>query len=431
MQAQHSGRFPIDPGAHEDGVAPGLVLDFEAASSRPRRRPRLLDDPRSSLQVVAAMQAARESEVEHIELSGTDTRSRALAESASRPINAVDTTLLVRVTELEQQNRLLVAQLDELRSQVETRDLEHAAAMAARDSEVSRLSDELMSVTLERDGLKSRWSEIERARGGATGPRGAVPPAGALTGGDPVQRLKARLNERAHAISAAREEIDFLNDERRRLIEQVATLAEQIVRSVEPLRGQPSSVGVVVTEQHETDLREAVRRLWRSVSRRSLRGVRQPAKGSGRPSAASAGPPQDPPALPTVERAADERASESASIRAKVVDPLPQAGVEPAERRFLVTSGEGRHATFELKGPLVSVGRGQKADVCVADPSVSRLHAVLRHGEGGTLVEDLASANGVFVNGKAVRMHVLKAGDELAFGNVRFTYQVGASDLAR
>ena len=83
----------------------------------------------------------------------------------------------------------------------------------------------------------------------------------------------------------------------------------------------------------------------------------------------------------------------------------------------------GTGATFELTGEIVSVGRGQKADISLADPSVSRLHAMLRHGDAGVLVEDLASANGVFVNGQAVRLHLLHDGDELAFGNVRFTYR--------
>lgn len=51
--------------------------------------------------------------------------------------------------------------------------------------------------------------------------------------------------------------------------------------------------------------------------------------------------------------------------------------------------------------------------------SVSRSHALLVRSPGGTLVRDLASPAGTFVNGRRVREADLNDGDELRVGGVR------------
>lgn len=64
------------------------------------------------------------------------------------------------------------------------------------------------------------------------------------------------------------------------------------------------------------------------------------------------------------------------------------------------------------------LGRNPDCTIVVAnDPKVSRLHARFLLQDGVTLVEDLQSANGVFVNGKRIRERAtLRPGDQLRIG---------------
>ena len=48
-----------------------------------------------------------------------------------------------------------------------------------------------------------------------------------------------------------------------------------------------------------------------------------------------------------------------------------------------------------------------------ADPTVSARHARLSWEKGGTVVEDLGSANGTFVRGKRIERARIRPGDEL------------------
>jgi pSer/pThr/pTyr-binding forkhead associated (FHA) protein len=52
-----------------------------------------------------------------------------------------------------------------------------------------------------------------------------------------------------------------------------------------------------------------------------------------------------------------------------------------------------------LAGDAV-IGRGRACDVRLDDPLVSRRHARMLGSEVGTGIEDLGSANGVYVNGE-------------------------------
>jgi DNA-binding CsgD family transcriptional regulator len=59
-----------------------------------------------------------------------------------------------------------------------------------------------------------------------------------------------------------------------------------------------------------------------------------------------------------------------------------------------------------------------------ADPTLSRLHAVLERYEAGWCVRDLDSRNGTFVNGQRVwRERPLRPGDELRVGAARLVYR--------
>jgi hypothetical protein len=62
------------------------------------------------------------------------------------------------------------------------------------------------------------------------------------------------------------------------------------------------------------------------------------------------------------------------------------------------------------------IGRARTCDVALADQTVSRRHARLLFRDGAWIVNDLASKNGVTVNGTKVGRCQLRPGDRLGLG---------------
>ena len=62
------------------------------------------------------------------------------------------------------------------------------------------------------------------------------------------------------------------------------------------------------------------------------------------------------------------------------------------------------------------VGRGAGCDIALADETVSRRHAQLLFRDGGWIVQDLGSRNGLTVNGVAVGRAAVQPGDRLGLG---------------
>jgi pSer/pThr/pTyr-binding forkhead associated (FHA) protein len=64
------------------------------------------------------------------------------------------------------------------------------------------------------------------------------------------------------------------------------------------------------------------------------------------------------------------------------------------------------------------IGRDAACDVRLDDPLVSRRHAVVFSGEAGTVIEDLSSANGLYLNGdRCGRTGALNPGDVIQLGS--------------
>ena len=75
---------------------------------------------------------------------------------------------------------------------------------------------------------------------------------------------------------------------------------------------------------------------------------------------------------------------------------------------------------FTITG-AVRIGRSDEVEITVADPNVSRIHAVVTGEPGSLTIEDNASANGTYVNGVRVQTAALNAGDRI---------QVGSTEIA-
>lgn len=83
----------------------------------------------------------------------------------------------------------------------------------------------------------------------------------------------------------------------------------------------------------------------------------------------------------------------------------------------------------ELSDKETLIGRGTDCDIHLNDPSVSRHHAKVARIYTGYFVEDLQSTNGVMLNGRRVRKHMLKDGDIVQIGAHELRYSA-AQDAA-
>ena len=101
---------------------------------------------------------------------------------------------------------------------------------------------------------------------------------------------------------------------------------------------------------------------------------------------------------------------------------------------LLIQGGEQR--TFRVDHTPFTVGRKVDKDLVIADPRVSRDHAIIVSENGQFVVMDQSSKHGTFVNGERVERKNLERNDRLEFG-VRdvvyavFNPQQGASNTAR
>lgn len=97
--------------------------------------------------------------------------------------------------------------------------------------------------------------------------------------------------------------------------------------------------------------------------------------------------------------------------------------------RFLITDPSGAKQIFEITGTTVNIGRVDANDLVLNHPSVSRQHARVTVLPGDTtLINDLGSLNGIYVNGQLVREHRLADQDRMMVGMYEFRYEVAKSE---
>ncbi|MBI4952776.1 MAG: response regulator [Myxococcales bacterium] len=89
--------------------------------------------------------------------------------------------------------------------------------------------------------------------------------------------------------------------------------------------------------------------------------------------------------------------------------------VVPGAGRLVVVRGPqlGRRYAFEKTAVL---GRALEATLVIEDAEVSRSHARISYVDGAFVIEDLASRNGTFVNGRRIERAPLAFGDEVRLG---------------
>src|SRR5574341_265714 len=94
--------------------------------------------------------------------------------------------------------------------------------------------------------------------------------------------------------------------------------------------------------------------------------------------------------------------------------------------RLIMRAGPTPGASYELTGDLVTVGRYSGNTIIVPDEGVSRIHCRLRREADGYIIEDLGSANGVYINGTRITApKLLKPGDAIKLGaDIELVYEM-------
>jgi len=101
----------------------------------------------------------------------------------------------------------------------------------------------------------------------------------------------------------------------------------------------------------------------------------------------------------------------------------PELGTPPPPPQLIVTKGGDVIDDRIIDRTRMLIGRSSHNDISLDSNFVSRHHALLIHHGGSTILTDLNSTNGTFVNSKRVSNHVLAHDDVITIGdhNIKFT----------
>ncbi|HXV36022.1 MAG TPA: FHA domain-containing protein [Myxococcota bacterium] len=79
----------------------------------------------------------------------------------------------------------------------------------------------------------------------------------------------------------------------------------------------------------------------------------------------------------------------------------------------------------------ITVGRSTNQDIVVADPEVSREHAVFRRHGDACEVQDLNTGLGTSVDGRSIKVHPLQHGNVVRIGTLEIAFGQSAQPIAR
>jgi pSer/pThr/pTyr-binding forkhead associated (FHA) protein len=96
------------------------------------------------------------------------------------------------------------------------------------------------------------------------------------------------------------------------------------------------------------------------------------------------------------------------------------------KRTLTVIFPENIEETFELEEGTYKIGRNPDSEIFLNDLTVSRNHAELIVEKDRTVISDLGSLNGTFVNNEIVEApHPLKQGDIIQIGRFKLLFLAG------
>jgi len=143
------------------------------------------------------------------------------------------------------------------------------------------------------------------------------------------------------------------------------------------------------------------------------------------PEGPAANPPQAAPPPPPPPSGAGQRLQNTSFGMAAVPRPTGSGGPAPAALgNFLFRSGPLKGQRYQIKTPVLNIGRAEYNDLVVPDGSVSTSHAKLQRREGVWMLIDLESTNGTFVDGERITGETpLAPGAMVRFGDVQVVFE--------
>ena len=103
--------------------------------------------------------------------------------------------------------------------------------------------------------------------------------------------------------------------------------------------------------------------------------------------------------------------------------PVAPATAKNPHSRYPLLDIDGRR--YNLTGLTTVIGRGTEADIVVDDTGVSRTHIRFEITEYGTILSDLGSTNGTFVEDQRIKEVTLLDGNAITIGRTTIMYWDG------
>ena len=97
--------------------------------------------------------------------------------------------------------------------------------------------------------------------------------------------------------------------------------------------------------------------------------------------------------------------------------------IPESKRIYLeISKGPKEGKAYQILKPVVTIGRGTKADIDLSDAAISRKHCVIEISPERTVLRDLGSTNGTFVSGQRIDFVYIQDKAEFDVGNTRIRY---------
>jgi diguanylate cyclase (GGDEF)-like protein len=114
--------------------------------------------------------------------------------------------------------------------------------------------------------------------------------------------------------------------------------------------------------------------------------------------------------------------------RTKPVSPAPPETAESKRPYLVIIGGDHLGAVHKIVKTPAIIGRGDDADIKIADDGISREHVEVLGEPEHVTVRDLGSTNGTFHNGRKIDEVELVDGDKISIGSttiLKFSYRDG------
>jgi type II secretory pathway predicted ATPase ExeA len=121
---------------------------------------------------------------------------------------------------------------------------------------------------------------------------------------------------------------------------------------------------------------------------------------------------------------AREKAHPGIDSHVELPSPADEGEPTQAVAQLLVSHRKEHIATWPLEAGRISIGRASDNEMRLEAPFISRHHCQIVTVGAVSTVEDLGSVNGIAVNGKLVKRHVLHHADQIVVGEHVLTYVV-------